>query len=139
MRAWSGFGLGAALIASAYVADRIVDQALREAQATFTVTSVIWLDVIARVAVVTLILILAWLVFRGPRSRAAGLAMAILGVYTAVLPQLGFVLPEFADILARPPFMSELLGHSGGFATWAATAVMVLGIFELIRPTAAEH
>jgi hypothetical protein len=138
MRAWSGFGLGAALIAAAYVADRILFEGLREAQATFSSTGYLGLDAVAQVGMVTLILVLAWLVFRGPRSRAAGVAMAILGFYVGLLPQLSFVLEEATGIQIQPPFRLELMLPPSGFAMWAATAVMVLGLFELIRPTAAE-
>lgn len=138
MRAWWAFRLGAALIAAAYAADQVVGQALKESLATFSSTWVMMLDVMARVAVVALGLALARLVFRGPRSRPAGLAMAILGFYFGLLPELSLPLTETTGTQIQPPFMFEMLIHSGGFATWAATAVMVLGIMELIRPTTAE-
>lgn len=94
MRAWWAFRLGAALIAAAYAADQVVGQALKESLATFSSTWVMTLDVMARVAVVALGLALARLVFRGPRSRPAGLAMAILGFYFGLLPELSLPLTE---------------------------------------------
>ncbi len=132
MRAWWGFGLGAALIAAAYAADVVVGDAVAEARRTVSTFSLEALDAITRAAVMALSIGVAWVVFRGPRSRPVGLAMAVLGFYVGLLPQLMVAL---TSSFQGPPFTMELLLQTTTFTLSAASVVLVLGIVEMIRPT----
>lgn len=136
MRAWWGFGVGAVMIAAAYALDVVVGNALEESRRTFTGSSVEALQTLARIGVLAALLGLAWLVFRGPRSRMVGLAMVVVGGYVGLVPELSI---EFLanTAIQLPPLAIELLGQSTGFAFWAATGVAVLGVIELLVPTPA--
>ncbi len=136
MRAWLGLGLGAVLIGAAYAADVIVSDAIQRGRATSDSSTALAAESIARVAVVVFVLALAWLVFRGPRSRLVGLAMAILGFYVGLVPPLSPAFLGNTDI-PLPPLAWEVLSQSTEFTLWAATSVMALGIVELLRPTTA--
>jgi hypothetical protein len=137
MRAWWGFGVGAVLIAAAYAADVVVGNALEDARQTFSSASVAWLEPLTRLGVLAALLGLAWLVFRGPRSRIVGLAMVVVGGYLGLVPELSLMVLANTDI-QLPPFAIELLSQSTGFVLWAATGVAVLGAIELLAPTSAE-
>ena len=77
---------------------------------------------------------LAWLVFRGPRSRPVGLAMAIIGFAVALVPSLSLVFSAKTEI-ALPSILFEIVGGPTDFVLWAAAAVLVLGVAEIVSPT----
>jgi hypothetical protein len=137
MRAWWGFGVGAVMIAAAYATDVFVGNALDESARTFHLSSELALETFTRVGVLVAMLGLAWLVFRGPRSRMVGLAMVVVGGYVGLVPELSLVLLANTDI-QLPPLATELLAHSTSFVLWAATGVAVLGVVELLVPTRAD-
>lgn len=134
MRALWGFGVGAVLIAAAYAADVLVGNALEDSRRTFSTGSVLALEPLTRLAVIAALLALAWLVFRGPRSRVVGLAMVVIGGYVGLVPELSLVILSNTDVQS-PPLAMELLSHSTGFVLWAATGVAALGAVELLAPT----
>ena len=134
MRAWWGFALSALVIAVAYLADGIVGRMIQEGRATFSSLDAIAVEAIVRVVIVASMVALAWLVFRGPRSRPAGLAMAIIGFAVALVPSLSLVFSANSDI-ALPSILFEIEGGPTDFVLWAAAAVLVLGVAEMVSPT----
>lgn len=134
MRARWGFVLSALVIGVAYVADGIVSGMIRQGRATFSSLEAIAVEAIVRVVIVASMVALAWLVFRGPRSRPAGLAMAIIGFAVAVVPSLSLVLSAKTEI-ALPSILFEVVGGPTDFVLWAAAAVLVLGVAEILSPT----
>ncbi len=136
MRAWWGIVLSALVIGVAYVADGIVGRMIQEGRATFSSLNAIAVEAIVRVVIVTSMVALAWLVFRGPRSRPVGLAMAIIGFAVALVPSLSLVFTANTDI-ALPSILFEIAGGPTDFALWAAAAVLVLGVAEIVSPTLA--
>jgi hypothetical protein len=134
MRAWWGFALAAVVIGTSYVADGVVSRMIQEGRATFSSMNAIAVEAIVRVAIVGLVVALAWLVFRGPRSRPVGLAMALLGFIVALVPPLSLVISANLET-ALPPFVFEFVGNPTDFVLWAAAAVLVLGVVEIVSPT----
>lgn len=134
MRAWWGFVLAAVVIGVAYVADGVVGRMIQEGRATFSTLNAIAFEAIVRVAIVASMVALAWLVLRGPRSRTVGLAMAIIGFAIALVPALGLVFSANTEI-ALPSFIFEIEGAPTDFVLWAAAAVLVLGVVEIVSPT----
>ena len=134
MRAWWGFVLATAVIGLAYIADGVVGRMIQEGRATFSSLNSIAVEAIVRVAIVASIVALAWLVFRGPRSRPVGLAMAVIGFVVALVPALGLVVLADSEI-AIPSFILEIEGAPTDFVLWAAAAVLVLGVLEIVSPT----
>ena len=134
MRAWWGFALSVLMIGVAYVADGIVGRMIQEGRATFSSLEAIAVEAIVRVVIVASMVALAWLVFRGPRSRLVGLAMAIIGFAVALVPSLSLVFSAKTEI-ALPSILFEIAGGPTDFVLWAAAAVLVLGVAEIVSPT----
>ena len=134
MRAWWGFALSALVIGVAYLADGIVGRLIHEGRATFSTLEAIAVQAIVRVVIVAAMIALAWLVFRGPRSRLVGLAMAIIGFAVALVPSLSLVISAKTEI-ALPSILFDVQGGPTDFVLWAAAAVLVLGVAEIISPT----
>ncbi len=134
MRAWWGFALSALVIGVAYVADGIIGRMIQEGRATFSSLDAIAVEAIVRVVIVGWIVALAWLVFRGPRSRPVGLAMAIIGFAVALVPSLSLVFSAKTEI-ALPSILFEMTASPTDFVLWAAAAVLVLGVAEIVSPT----
>lgn len=134
MRAWWGLVLAAVLIGTAYAADAIVSRMIEEGRAMFSSLNAIAIEGIVRVAVVALMVALAWLVFRGPRTRPIGLAMALVGFVVGLVPPLSLVILSNGEI-ALPSLLLDVMLRSTEFTLWAATAVLVLGVVEIADPT----
>ena len=134
MRAWWGFALSALVIGAAYIADGLVGRMIQEGRATFSSLNAIAVEAIVRVAIVASIVAIAWPVFRGPRSRPVGLAMAITGFAVALVPSLSLVFSANTEI-ALPSFLLEIGDAPTDFVVWAAAAVLVLGVVEIVSPT----
>jgi hypothetical protein len=121
-----------ALLALAFVADLVVEEVIRWGAANFRSAEALAVVTVVRVGLAALIVGLAWLVFAGPRSRLAGLVMALAGGYVALIP---VVLWLSFDQVSRLPFAFV---HSLGISAfaWTGAVVAVLGVIELARPTA---
>ncbi len=134
MRAWWGFALSALVIVVAYLADGIVGRMIQEGRATFSSLDAIAVEAIVRVGIVAAMVALTWLVLRGPRSRPVGLAMATIGFAVALVPSLSLVFTTNTEI-ALPSILFEIQGGPTDFVLWAAAAVLVLGVAEIVSPT----
>lgn len=135
MRAWLGALAGVALIALAYAGDQVVGAAFEEGRRTFTNEWAVALDGVTRVLAVILMAGLGWLVFRGPRERLPGLVMLVVGGYFALVPPLSFALLANTGI-RLPPFTIEAYQYPTNLVLWTGAVVMVLGMVELLWPTA---
>lgn len=132
MRAARGAIAGIGLVVLAFIIDLAVGEIIRWGAANFRSAEALALVTVIRVGLAALAVGLSWLVFRGPRSRPAGLAMALAGGYVALIPA---VLWLNFDQVSRLPFAFAHANGISGFV-WIGAIVGVLGIVELARPTA---
>lgn len=133
MRAWWPLIAGMALMALGYLGDRVVGAAFDEAISTVSNQWMIALEGVTRVVAVALMVGLGWLVFSGPRRRAVGALMVVVGGYFALVPALSFALLTNTGN-SLPPFALEAYQASTSLLRWTSATMMVLGLLELLWP-----
>jgi hypothetical protein len=123
-----------ALVALAYGADLAIVE-LYQMAAAGTVLPLLAVDIAARFGVVTATVWLAWATLRGPRSRVVGGAMLVAGLYLAIGLAAGqFLLVDAAT--GDPVPGLDLLPNAQLVVRWVATVMTVLGVAELVWPSA---
>ncbi len=77
----------------------------------------------------------SWMVFRGPRRRAVGVGMVLVGLYFSLVTYLNLVVLVDRGILLPP------VPNDSGWSDlliWTSVGVVVLGVIEIIWPRAAD-
>jgi hypothetical protein len=77
----------------------------------------------------------SWMVFRGPRRRAAGVGMVLVGLYFSLVTFLNLVVLADMGILLPP------VPNDSGWSDlliWTSVGVVVLGVIEIIWPGASD-
>ncbi len=87
-----------------------------------------------RVVAFALLSWLSWMVFRGPRRRAVGVGMLLVGGFLASIHLLNSVFVN--EVTGLPSF--PLLVGAGELTMWTSVGVAVLGAIEIIWPSRPE-
>jgi hypothetical protein len=120
-----------ALLLLAYVTDGLLAGALRELRLNHSGSArFLAVDAAARLLGAACLLGLGWLVVIGPRQRAAGAVLLVIGTYVAVGLVLWAVGAASIAVFAGAKYPTDL-------TMWMGSGIAILGLVELVWPSKA--
>jgi hypothetical protein len=121
--------LAAVALIVSYLADEWLASVRLEARRQFDTPTFVYAETGVRLVLVALLVVVGWVVLRGPRSRAIGAILVVVGLAVALTPILWFIGPPI------PGFLVSTLSYGSGLLLWTGATIAALGLASLIRPT----